>query len=195
MTFKKMILQSVAIIACTFVISKLCAVLDLPQNVRTFLPIACFVALRQFLRFGKDDKTTSSLVGQKAPALPENLVMIKGKKPKIEGPCVIEFWATWCPPCRSTIPHLAELYNKHKEKIDFLAISKEEADVLRKFMKDDESGKKICYPVASGDVQAYPVGAIPTSYVINESGNICWTGHPSELEEGIKLAFESPKKD
>ncbi len=60
---------------------------------------------------------------------------------------VIEFWATWCPPCRASIPHLTELQKKFKDKgVVFVGISNEKLATVKKFVK--QMGDKMDYVVA-----------------------------------------------
>ena len=60
---------------------------------------------------------------------------------------VVEFWATWCGPCRQSIPHLTELQEKYKEKgVVVVGISMEKPSVVRPFLK--RMGKKMRYAVA-----------------------------------------------
>ncbi len=85
---------------------------------------------------------------------------------------IIDFWATWCPPCRRGIPHLVALYNKYKEQgLIILGISNEEAQTLRQFR--DENG--INYPLLLGTneiFQQYGVRAIPHTIFLDKKGKI-----------------------
>jgi len=90
---------------------------------------------------------------------------------------ILDFWATWCPPCRKGIPDLVELKNKYKDKIEILGISIDEFTRNSKgevipFMKE----YKINYPILYGDMnitQLYGgIRAIPTSFVITPDTKI-----------------------
>jgi thiol-disulfide isomerase/thioredoxin len=60
---------------------------------------------------------------------------------------VVEFWATWCPPCRTSIPHLTEMQKKFKDQgVVFVGVSSEKTDVVKKFV--DKMGDKMDYTVA-----------------------------------------------
>ncbi|MBR6460698.1 MAG: TlpA family protein disulfide reductase [Verrucomicrobia bacterium] len=49
---------------------------------------------------------------------------------------VVEFWATWCGPCRNTIPHLTELPKKYKDQgVVFLGVSSENAEDVKPFVQ------------------------------------------------------------
>ena len=61
---------------------------------------------------------------------------------------VVEKWATWCPPCRKTIPHLNKVYQQYKDQESFQLVAiTDETDVekIKSFMKQH----KMQYPVAS----------------------------------------------
>jgi cytochrome c biogenesis protein CcmG/thiol:disulfide interchange protein DsbE len=86
----------------------------------------------------------------------------------------LNFWATWCPPCRQEIPDFIKAYEKHKDNglvILGVAVSDRENSV-RSFVEKN----KISYPVAMGDekiVQDYEPGQyIPTTIVIDRNGKI-----------------------
>jgi thiol-disulfide isomerase/thioredoxin len=87
---------------------------------------------------------------------------------------IIDFWATWCPPCRRGIPDLVEIQKKYEKELIIIGISldNETKPEVVPFIKQ----YKINYPVAYGNmevVKAYGnIQAIPTSFVVDQSGQI-----------------------
>ena len=51
---------------------------------------------------------------------------------------IVEFWATWCPPCRQSIPHLSKLQEKYKDKVVVIGISGEDRGVVEKYFKEQK---------------------------------------------------------
>src|SRR6478752_1957500 len=72
--------------------------------------------------------------GQQLPSLALNYL---GKQPDLTGkPLLVEFWATWCPPCRKSIPHLNEVYAKYKTQgLVIIGISDEDQKTVETFRK------------------------------------------------------------
>lgn len=107
---------------------------------------------------------------------------------------VVEFWATWCPPCRMSIPHLTELQKKYRDKgVIFVGISKEDKDVIKKFV--DDIGDDMAYAVGvdkdgatfAGYMDAFGMGGIPHAFIVDQDGRIAWQGHPMmKMEEAIE---------
>ena len=119
---------------------------------------------------------------------------------------VVEFWATWCPPCVKSIPHLTELQKQFKD-VRFIGVSSEEADVVKKFVT--KMGDKMDYSVAidadgktsAGYMEAFGINGIPHAFIVDKEGRIVWHGHPMDgldkaIEEVLagKMDIEKAKK-
>ncbi len=87
---------------------------------------------------------------------------------------LVNFWATWCPPCRAEIPELIKLQDKYRDQLQIVGISEDDAppEVVRAFV----TANRMNYPVAmtTPEVEkAFPgVAALPTTYVIDKHGNV-----------------------
>ena len=86
---------------------------------------------------------------------------------------VVNFWATWCPPCRKEMPDLQSLYDSYKEKgLVILAVSDEDEGKVRPFIVD----KKITYPIMLDPERKvndlYRVEGIPKTFVYDRDGKL-----------------------
>eukprot|EP01048_Picozoa_sp_COSAG05_P012199 COSAG05_NODE_1204_length_5534_cov_6.479117_1_plen_796_part_00 len=113
------------------------------------------------------------------------------------GVVVVEFWATWCGPCKTSIPHLNELSLKYKnDGVKFIGITSEGADEVEPFIR--KMGDQFTYPVGldnGGKVtDNYPVKGIPAAFVVDKSGIVTWQGHPADkgMEVAIEAAMDAP---
>jgi len=100
---------------------------------------------------------------------------------KLEGKVVlINFWATWCGPCRMEIPEFNELYNNYYEKgLEILGISVSDN---KKQLKNFTKSFAVDYPLLYGSAKDMNkvmrdydgVYAVPSSFLIGKNGNIIW---------------------
>lgn len=111
---------------------------------------------------------------------------------------LIDFWATWCPPCRASIPFLVQLYNRY-ENDGFLVIGvnvNESFDKMKGFLEKENVTYKIGY--MNKDLSnLYQVSGIPTFVIFNKNGDLVKTqvGYDPVLDEEIEsLVKEELKK-
>jgi len=122
-----------------------------------------------------------SFVGQKLPAL--QVTYLKGGPPQLAGkPLIIEFWATWCPPCRQSIPHLNAIYQQYKNQgLEIVGITDEQAATVRQFMQQVPMDYPVALDPGGRLAQYFGITGIPHALLVNKAGVIVWTGHPMEL--------------
>ena len=117
---------------------------------------------------------------------------------------IVEFWATWCPPCVASMPHLSELQEKYEAKgVQVISITDEPLEEVSAFLQrqvrsdpsktyaeltknyclttDPDGSSHFSYTEASG------VPGIPAAFLIGKSGKIEWIGHPVEIDEPLEL--------
>ena len=132
---------------------------------------------------------------QVAPAwqlkdLDGNTVKLSDFKGKV---VILDFWATWCPPCRKEIPGFIALQKKYADKgVTVVGVSLDEggAAAVKSFAKQNGMN----YPVVLGDqniAMAYGgIQSIPTTFVIDKDGNVAAVhegySEPSEFEADLK---------
>jgi cytochrome c biogenesis protein CcmG/thiol:disulfide interchange protein DsbE len=98
-------------------------------------------------------------------------ITLEAEKGKV---VLLNFWATWCGPCRAEIPSLIELQNRYKDRLQIIGmvVDDDDENVIRSVVK----GESINYPVALTSPQvrlAYGgIAALPTVFVINTEGRV-----------------------
>ena len=128
--------------------------------------------------------------GSKAPELQINN-WVKGGPVKIadgkgKNIYVIEFWATWCPPCRMSIPHLSKLQKEYKDKgLIVVGITNEELPKVKQFVKTQtDMNYNVAVDTEGTTYAAYMEGVqgIPHAFIVDKEGRIAWAGHPMEMD-------------
>lgn len=111
---------------------------------------------------------TVSLLGQLNPA----------------GYTVIDFWASWCAPCRASFPHLKEMSKCYGEKVKFLSISIDQKEEDWKEAMEEEKmpwPQFLCPTALKKELPAlYDLRGVPTFFLIDPQGRIVFSGHDTD---------------
>jgi thiol-disulfide isomerase/thioredoxin len=87
---------------------------------------------------------------------------------------LVNFWATWCPPCRAEIPDLIELQNKYRDKLVVIGVSEDEIAPAQ--VKEFAAEQKMNYPVVMTTPEISKifkgVSALPTTFMIDRDGRV-----------------------
>ena len=120
------------------------------------------------LRFFRDPKPAPAFAAKDLEGREITPASLRGKV------VIVNFWATWCGPCRAEIPDLVALQSKYKDTLQVIGISEDEAgvEVVKRFAAEH----KINYPVAmvTPEIEKmFPgIGALPTSFIIDRDSRV-----------------------
>lgn len=115
-------------------------------------------------------------------------------------PVILNFWATWCPPCRSELPAFDKLYRQYGNEVSFMMIDltdgyRETVEGVKKFISENGYTFPVYYDTEGSAAEAYNVSSIPFTVAVGRNGNIVGThlGAMSEaaLEKLIKTVKEA----
>ena len=113
-------------------------------------------------------------------------------------PIVLNFWASWCGPCKSEMPDLQKFYELYGEEIHFLMVnctdgSRETVDMAKAFIADSGYTFPVYFDTTSMGAYAYGASSIPLTYFIDADGNLVayYMGAMSEgiLQQGVDMIY------
>lgn len=120
---------------------------------------------------------------------PVDLAKLRGKKV-----AVVEFWATWCPPCRESIPYLSALQKKYADQAVFIGVTDEPLETVKPFV--EKMGDGIAYTIMVDDqdqtsdayMAAFKEEYIPHAFIVDKSGKIVF--HANPMDDTFEPALE-----
>ena len=109
----------------------------------------------------------------------------------------LNFWATWCPPCKKEMPDVESIYKEYEENkkdVVILGINSEKENEVKKFLKDKGYTFPTLIDENSEVMRKYFIQAFPTSFVIDKEGNVYGYVMGGLTKEQIKQVIEEVLK-
>ncbi|MCY1518905.1 Thiol-disulfide oxidoreductase ResA [compost metagenome] len=97
----------------------------------------------------------------------------------------IEFWATWCGPCISAMPHLQKIQSRYKDKLQVITITDESIERIKLFLKAKPSNLWFAVDTANSLSKLFPHQLIPHSVLISPTGNLIAATLPENITESV----------
>jgi thiol-disulfide isomerase/thioredoxin len=154
---------------------------------RQFLVLAAILAISNHAAVDLLAQDLILKVGEKPPSL-----LCKPLNPNFTGSLlwkhlkgtvvIVDFWATWCPPCIASIPRLDSLVEDFRDQpVRFLSITYEPETIVTPFLAKHPMNSAVCIDKDFATFRSYKAWGIPMAVLVNKSGIIAAVVHPSRL--------------
>jgi peroxiredoxin len=110
---------------------------------------------------------------------------------------LLEFWATWCPPCKAAVPELVELHRKYHERgFTVIGVSVDSGSDVASVLSRFSASEQINYPLLIADEavpRTYNVTSIPVGFLIDRNGTIVETymGYSYDFGKNVSSRIEA----
>lgn len=156
---------------------------------------------------GEDNATQNSLVTPKpteatqetTPAPDFTVLDYDGNEVKLSDfkgtPVVLNFWASWCPPCKSEMPDFDEIYQDYKGKICFMMVNltdgtQETIETAKGYVEGEGCSFPVYFDTKSEGAMAYGVYSIPTTFFIDANGDVVAYASGALSKEGLQKGID-----
>jgi cytochrome c biogenesis protein CcmG/thiol:disulfide interchange protein DsbE len=126
----------------------------------------------------------TDLRGKKGPAIAAQ-TWVTPKPETTNKVVIVDFWATWCPPCIASIPHMNETQEKFKDSVVVIGISDEVDSVVRQFTKRKEMKYTVAADPGRRMMNAVSPRGIPHVIIMSPDGIVRWQGHPGNMSDAL----------
>ncbi len=111
-------------------------------------------------------------------------------------PVVINFWASWCPPCTDELPYFARLTRDYGDRVVVVTVSNEAAGIAREYLRQHRLDLPLLEDTDSSVFSAYALPPIPGTVVLAPDGRVEYISAGGlswdELQEAVDKALGSP---
>ena len=111
-------------------------------------------------------------------------------------PVVVNFWATWCPPCKSELPYFESLYREFGDKVEFMMVNltdggRETVNTVNTFLEDTGYTFPVYYDTEYSGAMAYGTYSIPVTVFVDSDGNLIYGQVGAISETKLRAYVES----
>lgn len=135
-----------------------------------------------FPRFNSSVGSATNIQGKRAPDLFVQR-WLNGRPAAKNKVVIVDFWATWCPPCVRSIPHMNGIANRFRDDLVAIGISNEKPGTVQNFMRKTRMDYAVAVDQGARMQKAVGVRGIPHVIVISSDWVVRWQGHPATLTE------------
>lgn len=105
---------------------------------------------------------------------------------------LLDFWATWCPPCREEVPHMVKINEEYGSKgLQIIGVSLDRSiGDMKPFVAQNKMTWQHTFDGRGTLSKQFGADSIPRVFLFSPDGVLRWTGHPANLDKHLKEVFE-----